>query len=486
MSAFLQDRQHEPLLAVDEIQGNVLPGFNKPFQIFVFLQSSLSSAAREWLYVIAKHITSLREVLDYRKLRHQSGGAPDAFWMNVAFSFPALRRLAPDADLIVDQAFKEGLAARLNALEAAGTLSDWVVGANAGTPDVMLILGHDRPDELQDVFDKLVASLPSDVSVLHIDRAARLPGSIEHFGYRDGIAQPGIRGRVSSGSEFLTASADPADPNHGKRGQPLLWPGEFVFGYPEEHASVPFQSAPPAIAGPIWMRNGSFATYAHIRQHVGVFRQCCETLSQQARSVEPKLGWLSPLAVGARLIGRWSSGAPVILAPNRDDPALGADDLRNDAFVFGPGVGPGPKLTADAQGLRCPFNAHIRKMQPRNIPGQNSHRHRLIRRGIPFGPLYPHLGDRGLLFLSYQASIERQFEFVLRHWGLSRTAPNSDSGVDPLLAAAFGGPKALQLQISVEGRPLKFDAPLEKPMIEMMGGEHFFSPSIATVRMLTG
>ena len=38
--------------------------------------------------------------------------------------------------------------------------------------------------------------------------------------------------------------------------------------------------------------------------------------------------------LGARIIGRWKSGAPVDLAPTQDDPALAVDNTRNNDFDF--------------------------------------------------------------------------------------------------------------------------------------------------------
>src|SRR5207253_9441831 len=60
---------------------------------------------------------------------------------------------------------------------------------------------------------------------------------------------------------------------------------------------------------------------------------------------------------------------------------------------------------------------------------------RIVRRGIPFGrvlanPLRPgrDKGQRGLLFVAYQASIESQFEFLMTDWADSTINPRSYSG----------------------------------------------------------
>jgi hypothetical protein len=51
-----------------------------------------------------------------------------------------------------------------------------------------------------------------------------------------------------------------------------------------------------------------------LQEHVGVFR---EFLRQHGKTpAEQEL-------IAAKLMGRWRSGAPLVLAPDKDDPALG-------------------------------------------------------------------------------------------------------------------------------------------------------------------
>src|SRR5207249_5222276 len=99
-----------------------------------------------------------------------------------------------------------------------------------------------------------------------------------------------------------------------------------------------------------------------------------------------------------------------------------------------------PPAPADAAGLRCPFAAHIRKVNPRDdtteLGGpERSLLKRIVRRGIPFGkplanPLRPgrDKGQRGLLFIAYQTSIESQFEFLMTDWANSTLNPHSYPG----------------------------------------------------------
>ena len=106
------------------------------------------------------------------------------------------------------------------------------------------------------------------------------------------------------------------------------------------------------------------------------------------------------------------------LAPLADDPELGADPMRNNNFSYS---FPDDFLTQ----TRCPFAAHLRKTNPRNDLTQPFgptavEPHRIIRRGIQFGPeVTPleahdnrtHLG-RGLLFVCYQSDLSAGFQFV--------------------------------------------------------------------------
>ena len=50
-------------------------------------------------------------------------------------------------------------------------------------------------------------------------------------------------------------------------------------------------------------------------------------------------------------MGRWRSGAPLVLAPEQDDPELGADMQRNNNFTY---------KESDPHGDAVPLGSHIR------------------------------------------------------------------------------------------------------------------------------
>lgn len=155
---------------------------------------------------------------------------------------------------------------------------------------------------------------------------------------------------------------------------------------------------------PSWALDGSFLAFRYLQQLVPEFNRF---LTENAPNVnEPSVDTRELL--GARLTGRWKSGAPLPLTPLRDDPKLAT---RND-FSF----------TSDSQ-EQCPFAAHVRKMNPRGDledVTNNINPHRVIRRGIQYGPevnasekkAQRTEKDRGLLFVCYQSNLGNGFQFL--------------------------------------------------------------------------
>ena len=123
-------------------------------------------------------------------------------------------------------------------------------------------------------------------------------------------------------------------------------------------------------------------------------------------------------------------------APREDNEEMGRDRLANNLFGFATHSGrvalkdgltmrdDWDQAVPDPVGLICPQAAHIRKVNSRETPNdmgasRASLDRRILRRGLPYGKTLdedPDNDDRGLLFVSYQTSIERQFEFLNNRW----------------------------------------------------------------------
>ncbi len=211
-----------------------------------------------------------------------------------------------------------------------------------------------------------------------------------HFGYTDGISMTTIR----DGPERYT-------PDHQQPCDPWL----FVLREEAENYFVP----EPRELG----LNGSFAVFKMVETDVVGFENFLQSKKDQ---IDPEL-------LAAKICGRWRNGVPLALSPDTDSPAGGIppEQLNDFEYVNSDGSG-------DPRGLRCPVGAHMRRINPRGqpvtgqgVPGGSNNTHRLIRRGMPYGPTYdpkqPYDGiERGLLGYFINSSIENQYEFVLGHW----------------------------------------------------------------------
>ena len=168
----------------------------------------------------------------------------------------------------------------------------------------------------------------------------------------------------------------------------------------------------------ILSRNGSYLAYRRLQEHVGLFR---DFLREQGETPEEQE------LVAAKLMGRWRSGAPLVLAPDKDDPELGGDFQRNNNFNSG---------KMDPHGYAAPLGSHIRVMNPRVTPS-NMNRHRMIRRpDCTYGPLpidAPEDGETELVHFVICASLVRQFEFAQNVWTNDKNFHGLGNERDPLL-----------------------------------------------------
>jgi Dyp-type peroxidase family len=525
----------EPVLAAQEIQGNSLGGFNKDHQALIPAQFGPDLAGlRAWLSTVP--LTDLAAVVAYKremKRRIAEGIAVDdmrALWINIGFTWQGLKKLVDSAEQFTDPVFRSGLdgdASRSigdTAIEGApGERSTWVIGGLATVPDMLVIVAADRPEDLEQAVGNISAALKgAGCTLLGIDVGHDLsyfstadvtyPSGHEHFGFRDGISQPGVRGRLSeSPADWLTprpASKPGAstDLEYAQPGQALVWPGEFSFGYDKQSSGAarlsvkgrklgpaPPTSADPTAVAPWWAANGSYLVFRRLHQDVAAFRSFVASAAAQAST---DLGIAeSAERVAALLVGRWTSGAPVVLSSQADQEQLGGDDNRNNDF----------DLSNDGDGIVCPLAAHIRKVNPRNVgtdQGSPSHTlvRRLLRRGIPYGPPLPVGGgndglDRGLLFLSYQTDIQEQFMFLASGWANAANAPVAavgapdgghevGDGYDMIIGQAATEGRARFCVIHEDARSSRITTAGSSPSewVVATGGGFLFSPSISAVR----
>jgi Dyp-type peroxidase family len=510
-----------PQLKVDNIQGNILAAFNKDHQTFLFVNFPDGSDPKGWLAEITPQVATTAEVAQFNALfktaraRRGNEHALEATWMNLAITASGLQRIGvPQAELeTFPPAFRAGMAAR------AGEIGD--TGPNApehwikplGSPDVhaiMIIAADQAADVDAEALRHIDVLGEHDLRLIFKqDGRARtdLPGH-EHFGFKDGVSQPGVRG--------FTQPANPNDVNQGRPGEDLLWPGEFVLGYPGQKGppqpaptppSGPPYSPPPTPivtttsevptdpgevtqGGPPWTADGSFLVFRRLRQDVAGFNEFVNKAAAE--------DGIATSLLGAKLVGRYKSGCPLEHTKDEDpgldtqiaDPSIADPTLLDDAKINN------FEYAADLDGNIVPRSSHIRKVYPRDEPtpggGEaDTQTHRVLRRGVAYGAPYdsgapsgsPQAGDakfphdRGLLFLCYQHSLEAQFEFLQKFWINNPDFPDQGDGQDPVIAQQ-AEPRSFRT-------PQLVHTPLSIPQfVTTTGGEYFFAPSISALEHL--
>jgi Dyp-type peroxidase family len=499
----------EPILELDDIQGDICPGFKKDSQHFVFLQITDPALAKGWLKKLAPRLWNAQQVLAahglWKQMRRQLGYEPNNLnflLLNCAISFAGLKKLGlPDLDQFDDAAFKLGLEARAAGIGdpspgsgLPGAPETWQFGSGNRRPDVLLVIASDDLDWVMRSEAELVDSaIGQGFTLLHVDRGLVRPGALaghEHFGFKDGISQPAIRGRQSAAVEdFLEPRTWPADPafdsdriRFAAPGRPLVWPGHFLFGYLGQKRDKPEEARPNSEpVGPSWAKNGSFLVYRRLAQEVdrfqGFLKNASETLRQSG--FDPTI---TPERLGALLVGRWPSGWP-IMRDSLQDP--GPQPLGENYFRFSQATTAAlpddllPLNQADPNGAICPFAGHIRKVNPRDDKTDIGNQERtfqklLLRRGITFGPEIEAdpQAERGLLFVAFQASIVNQFEFLMNDWVNEADKPHAQGGIDPILS------NVPQAKVRLLNSAQETELPIPGQWVIPTGGEYFFTPGL--------
>ena len=350
--------------------------------------------------------------------------------------------------------FREGMAARAALLGDVGESSPehWEPPLGSGDVHVAIaLLAHDAAqlEETADQARRAHQQLPG-VEVLWRQDCYQLATGRTSFGFKDGIGQPAVEG---SGR-----------PSTSPR-EPTLKAGEIILGYPDETGELP-PTPTPEILG----RNGTYVVFRKLHTKVGAYRRYLRDRATSRADAD---------ALGAKMVGRWQSGAPLALAPDRDDPELGADARRNNDFLF----------ADDPRGFKCPVGAHARRANPRDSLHQDGsvdvRLHRMIRRGTSYGPMLPDGeleddgADRGIIFVFAGAHLKRQFEFVKTQWlndGIFIGAPLEK---DPLV-----GPSDGSGGFTIPRRPIRRKLQDLPPFVVTRGGEYFFAPGIEAMRWL--
>lgn len=410
-----------------DIQGIIIKGYaSLPACTYLLLGIQQPQQARQWLKQLLPQVTPAHE-------------KPAQQALNIAFTYQGLQALGLPAQTL--DSFPIELEDGMTTSHKQLFLGDfdtsapehWQWGGPGNTPvHVLLMLYAIDEPVLQTLQQQQVQQLAGSgmVIIQELDTTV-LSQRKEHFGFRDGIAQPTIEGLRRQDAPENTVA-----------------PGEFILGYPNSYSQYPdtplvTESANsrllPEATHPGMRdlgKNGSYLVFRQMEQDVQLFWEYVRAATAEEGNTNAD----EMIKLAAKMVGRWPSGAPICLAPDKDDSSM----ENMDSFAY---------RAHDSTGLKCPIGSHIRRTNPRDAMDADlktsievSNKHRILRRGRSYGKpvcesLHPNdilnaqnfEGERGLHFICFNASIARQFEFIQNAWVNNHKLFNLNNERDPLI-----------------------------------------------------
>jgi len=485
-----------------DIQGNVIKAYGRfsfPCARYLLLRIHHGERGRAFVAALAKKVTTAVTWGD------GPGQMPKpAATTNIAFTFSGLQALElPEASLRgFPPEFVMGMKMRKAILGDTGPSGPeyWDPVWQGEQVHAFISINGQQPESLEQRYQWLLGLIEQSaggVEILHGHRgdsgAADLPyqearavfengkpTSKEHFGYTDGIGDPVFEG-LPGPAQRVEGRGKQTD-----KGWEPLATGEFILGHIDEAKEYPRAPAPLSLA-----RNGTYMVYRKLHENVGSFN---DFLDREGRAYP---GGREQLA--AKFVGRWrDNGAPLTDAP--DASSKQAWDRR---FAAAPPAEKDRMLSAftfddDADGAKCPFSAHVRRINPRaslqttpdafDTPGALSNRRRILRRGLPYGAVNDPTrddGNHGIIILMMQADINRQFEFVQQQWinyGNDFKAGNDKEIILGNHDAEY--PSRAVLPVPADSEEAPYFLRNIPRLVETRGGDYFFVPSMTALRMI--
>jgi len=436
-----------PALDLHEIQATVLRQRPAPyFGTHLLFRVEDAKAGRAFLSRLAPYVDSAASWWN----------AADP-WLAVGLSYAGLQALGLPQDSLQSfpEAFRVGMAARAQQLKDEGVNDpkNWEMTYGKGEVHIGISAFSNSEEQWRHILGVARQQFAgfSGVSIVAMQDFGAQPDDRNSLGYKDGIDQPAIEG---SG----------VDPLPGQ-GRPIK-AGEFVLGYPGE-AGVPLPMPQPDVLG----RNGTYVGFRKYQTLVGAFNRFLRAHGSTEEEQE---------LLAAKLVGRWRSGAPLTLAPEVDDPTLGADPHRNNDFNY----------SNDTHGRQAPFGCHIRRMNPRDTQLTrltDVNLHRLIRRGTTYGPPYDKNAiseaddqvSRGAYFLFISAKAMSTIEFLQQEWINDGNFMGIGDERDPIIGRQEEG-----AAFTIPRDPVRRLVHGIETFNVLRGGEYFFMPSLSALKWL--
>lgn len=503
-----------------DIQGFITSGYGHTYHAaYLFLRITQVEQAKNWLKVITPQILTAESWRNNaRPFATSDQPKPPKVYperiLNIAFSFEGLAALNLSDTVLrtFPPELQQGISASSRSLLLGDVESsapeNWNVGNPAANPFHIMLLLHagmavEAGATIRDFVDDLVATL-NGVEVVHTEWGYRRDDDKEHFGFRDGIAQPKI-----TGINMVDRSGKPyAD---------SVATGEFILGYLNGYnlypsvPAVPRNEDPhdilpplnnPRHVHPLYQMsqlkdlgaNGSYIVYRKMRQDVLTFWKFIAEETERLDGVVTidRMLWLA-----SKMVGRYPNGDPLVSDANKL--------VHNDDFLY---------ADTDSEGAHCPFGSHIRRTNPRDTLHPLSTddslatvaKHRILRRGRLYGASLFDLGlfdnentksqlelllnleddkvNRGLHFICVNTNIQRQFEFIQNTWSNN---PNFNGLYQNKDAIIGDNGQAIQAPsyMHIPDTPVRVRTKALPRFVTVLDGAYLFMPSITSMTFLS-
>lgn len=436
-------------IPIKDVQGLVFSGYGKYMMCctYFLIKINESNDARAWLKYILDQamISNCIETTE-----------DDEFRLNLAISKTGLEKIGLEPDIIngFDQAFKDGMQSEYRALKLGdsgqNSPKNWLWGGIENNQVDLLVMLYSKNTEIhtfnktnhQKIFGQY------NLNVIHIEDTTEIERESnfvkEHFGFADAISDPKVEGFPSKKKEKTIAT------------------GEILLGYPNQYD---IESPDLQIKEHEFRKNGTYLVLRQLKQDVAGFWSFIRNEADRLNVPEEYLA--------AKMVGRWKNGSLFT-----EEQVVMPNTVKND-FDF----------REDQHGYGCPMGAHIRRANPRasalaESPDESlkvSNRHRIARRGRPYGeyssnPYIDDMKERGLMFVSLNANIERQFEFIQHSWINNQKFAGLYDEQDPLIGVTD--------TFTIQNKPFFQQVQGIKQFVTTVGGAYFFLPSLPALTEL--
>jgi Dyp-type peroxidase family len=454
---------------LSDIQANILKGHGRRFAAHVLFNIKQEGAQPFLNWLAGFEVTSAKQQLEDGVMYKTLQPPPEltSFIQCLYLSFQGYKALGWEKWAPEGEPFRKGMKKRQSELTDP-PVENWDAkfifkdkGKDEGI-DGMLLIAHDHQISLHERLQALYQEVSPFLDIhIHFGRMIRNESGdgIEHFGYVDGISQPLFLEQDIERFKAKQRSSNHWDPSSNAEEILLAWE-------PKTGEQL-----------------GSYFVFRKLEQNVKGFKESEEKLAEILRYEGE-----SAEIIGAYAVGRFENGAPVVLSGSEHS----EDPLTNN-FNY----------KDDTHGRKCPFHAHIRKVNPRDeqlkrTGGSDTNRRLIARRGIPYDEFgrrfideandvvdpehHPSYGV-GLLFMAFMNDIEDQFEFIQQNWANSPDGPSKNIGVDPVIGQTQAGNNPAQQWPITWGNSVKAPADFHG-FVTMKGGEYFFAPSVKFLKQI--